>query len=106
MPRKDAVLWAKKLKIDTVVNLSNTDFVFDKDPKKFKSAKSLKCLSWKEYRKLISDKWSAGLSTPFDPVASKEAQKSKIRVFIINGKRLGEVAKALSGKSFVGTVIQ
>ena len=101
----DAVLWAKKLGAKYVVNLTNTDYVYTKDPKKFKDAVPLKKLSWSEYKKLISAKWSAGLSTPFDPVASRAAEKSRLKVLLINGKRLNELNKALNGKSFVGTVI-
>jgi uridylate kinase len=101
----DAVLWAKKLGAEYVVNLTNTDYVYTKDPKKFKDAKPLKKLSWSEYKKLISAKWSAGLSTPFDPVASRAAEKFHLKVLLINGKRLNELNKAIAGKSFVGTVI-
>ncbi len=101
----DAVLWAKKLGSKHVINLSNTDYVYNKDPRKFKDAKPIRKISWKDYKKLISSKWSAGLSSPFDPVASRAAEKWGIKVFFINGKKLAELDKALKGKQFVGTVI-
>lgn len=101
----DAVLWAKKCGAVEIVNLSNTDYVYTKDPKKFSDAEPLKSISWKDYRKSISSEWSAGLSTPFDPVASKAADKLKLKVFAINGQKLEEVNKALSGQSFIGSVI-
>lgn len=102
----DAVLWAKKMRAKYVVNLSNTDYVYTKDPRKFKSAKPIKHLTWMEYKSLIADKWSSGLSTPFDPIASRAAEKWKLRVGIINGKRFTELSKFLQGKPFVGTVIE
>jgi uridylate kinase len=102
----DAVLWAKKCGARDIINLSNTDYVYTKDPKKFSDARPLKSVSWKEYRKMIASEWSAGLSTPFDPVASRAAEKFKMRVFCINGQKLEQLGKALSGKSFVGTVIK
>ena len=101
----DAVLWAKKFGARDVFNLSNTDYVYTKDPKKFKDAKPLKHISWKEYKKLISAKWSAGLSTPFDPVASRAAEKWKMRTICINGKKLNQLDKAMKHKPFIGTVI-
>ncbi len=101
----DAVLWAGKCNAKEVINLSNTDYVYTKDPKKFYDAKPLKKVSWKDYRKMIAGEWSAGLSTPFDPVASKAAERLKLRVFAINGQKLEELSKALNGRSFVGTVI-
>ncbi len=101
----DAVLWAKKFGVKEVFNLSNTDYVYTKDPKKFSDAKPLKRLSWKDYRRMISSKWSAGLSTPFDPVASRASEKWKMRAIAINGQKLGELEKAISNKPFVGTII-
>jgi uridylate kinase len=102
----DAVLWAKKFGVKEIFNLSNTDYVYTKDPRKFSDAKPIKQISWKNYKKMISSKWTAGLSTPFDPVASRAAEKWKLRVFVINGKRLNELHNALENKSFVGTVIR
>jgi len=101
----DAVLWAKKLGAKYIFNLSNTNYVYTKDPRKFKDAKPIKKISWKEYKKMISSKWSAGLSTPFDPVASRAAEKWKMRVAVINGKKLPELNKAMKKRPFVGTVI-
>jgi uridylate kinase len=100
----DAVLWAKKFGAKEVFNLSNTDYVYTKDPK-FSDAKPLKKISWKDYKKMISSKWSAGLSTPFDPVASRAAEKWKMRAISINGQKLDELHKAINGKPFVGTII-
>lgn len=101
----DAVLLAKNLKVKEVVNMSNVDYVYDKDPKKHNDAKKLEKLSWNSYRKLVSQKWTAGMNAPFDPIASKEAQKSRIRVSII-GRDLKNLEALLEGKKFRGTIIQ
>lgn len=101
----DAVLLAKNLGINEVVNMSNVDYVYDKDPKKYKNAKKIERIKWDKFRKLISSKWKAGMNVPFDPVAAKEAQKSKIKVKII-GSGLKNLENLLSGKKFKGTVIE
>jgi len=101
----DAVLWAKKFGVKEVFNLSNTDYVYTKDPKKFADAKPLKRILWKDYKRMFCAKWSAGLSTPFDPVASRLADKSKLTVVCINGQKLGELHKYLKGGEFIGTVL-
>lgn len=100
----DAVLLAKNLKADLVINMTNVDYVYDKDPKKSKNAKPIKETTWKELRKLVGNKWSAGLNMPFDPIASKEAEKSKLSVAII-GKNLSNLEKLIKGKKFKGTKI-
>ncbi len=102
----NAVVWAKKFGVKEVFNLSNTNYVYDRDPKLFSDARPIKSISWKDYRKMITSKWSPGLNTPFDPVASKAADKWKMRVFCINGQRLDELDKAINNKSFIGTVIK
>jgi uridylate kinase len=40
----DAVLFAKNVKADTLVNLSNIEYVYDKDPNKFKDARKLEII--------------------------------------------------------------
>ena len=85
--------------------MSNVDYVFDKDPRKHSDAKKIEKISWQDYRKLISQKWKAGMNIPFDPIAAKEAQISKIKVNII-GKDLNNLEKLLESKKFRGTVIE
>ena len=101
----DAVLLAKNLKAKTVINMSNVDYVYDKDPKKHKDAKKIGNICWKHYRQMVGDKWTAGLNAPFDPIAAKEAEKSGIKVIVI-GKNLGNLEKLLNRKKFNGTVIE
>jgi len=101
----DAVILAKNLKAKTVINITNTDYVYDKDPSKFATARPVKYVCWKHFRKLIRvTKWSPGLNTPFDPVAAAEAEKSNLTVAIM-GKNLGNLASFLSGRHFKGTLI-
>ncbi len=101
----DAVLLAKNLGVKTLINLTNIDYVYDKDPKKYPDAKIIKNISWQDFRKIVGNKWDPGLNMPFDPVASKAAQKQKMKVIIANGKNLKNLEKILSNKGFVGTVI-
>jgi len=100
----DAVVLAKNLKINTVINMSNIDYVYDCDPKKNKNAKKIKDICWKHYRKISGNKWKAGLNKPFDPVAAKEAEKLGLKVIII-GKNLGNFENLLNDGKFEGTII-
>ena len=100
----DAVLLAKNIGVKTIINMSNIDYLYNKDPKKYPDAKKIKNISWKQYRKISGSKWKAGLNAPFDPVAAKEAVKSGFRAFII-GNDLKNFEKLLDGKSFKGTII-
>ncbi|MBI2133741.1 UMP kinase [Candidatus Woesearchaeota archaeon] len=99
-----AVLMAKKNRSKTIINLTNKDFVYDKNPDQYADARPLEKVSWKDFREMVGDKWSPGLNVPFDPVASKEAQRSGIRV-VAMGKYLKNLENFLKGNPFKGTVI-
>jgi len=100
-----AVLVAKKLRAKKLINLSNVDYVYDKDPRTHKDAEKIKKITWTSFRTLIPETWDPGLSSPFDPIAAKEAEKLGMEVAIIHGKKLTQVEKYLKGEKFVGTLI-
>ncbi|EKD43685.1 MAG: hypothetical protein ACD_72C00171G0002 [uncultured bacterium] len=102
----DAVKLAKKYGAKTVVNLSNIEYVFNKDPNMFVDAKKIEKISWKEFRKIVGNKWSPGANAPFDPIASREAEKMKLKVVVMNGQNLEELGKVLQGEEkIIGTII-
>jgi len=102
----DSAVIAKFFKNSEVINLTNVDYVYDKNPHKYKNAKPFEKLTWKEFRKLSGDKWVPGMNLPFDPVGAKFAEKNNIRVVILNGKDLNNFKKYLSCKKFKGTIIE
>ncbi|MEK7083682.1 MAG: UMP kinase [Patescibacteria group bacterium] len=102
----DAVLIAKTYGAKQLLNLSNIEYVYDKDPNKFSDAQKIESIDWKTFRKeIVGNVWTAGKNVPFDPVASREAERLGLTVSILNGTNLPEVQKALAGKKFKGTVI-
>lgn len=90
----------------TIINLSNVDYVYDKDPRKYKTARKIEAISWTEYLRTFGGAWNPGAHVPFDPVASRSAKKYKQKVIIANGADLGNLGKILDGKKFKGTVIE
>ncbi len=100
-----AVLGAKSLGAKKIINLSNTDYVYDSDPKINPDAKKFEQISWDDYMSLIPKEWNPGLSSPFDPIASKLAKEEGMTVFIVNGKPIDNLVKCLNGEKFLGTII-
>jgi uridylate kinase len=101
-----AVMAAKSLGAHKLVNLSNIDYVYTADPRKDPTATKSEEIGWPAFRKLIPDKWDPGLSSPFDPVAAKEAEALKLEVAIMNGAKLEEFERYLEGEAFAGTIIK
>lgn len=100
-----AAVIAEEYGIKKIINLSNIDYACDKDPKKFSDAKIIEQIDWKNFRKIVGNKWQPGLNAPFDPIASRKADKLGLEVAIMNGKNLNNLKKYLDGKKFKGTVI-
>ncbi len=101
-----AVLTAKALGAKRLVNLSNIDYVYESDPKKNPEAKKIEKITWPDFRQLIPAEWDPGLSSPFDPVAAREAEALGLEVAIINGHHLDQFANYLASEPFTGTIIQ
>jgi len=101
----DAIEAAKTVGAKKIINLSNIDYVYDSDPRVNPDAKKIEKISWEDYRKIIPEKWTSRLSSPFDPVASELAEREGIEVNIMNGKPIDNLARCLNGESFRGTII-
>lgn len=102
----DAILLCEDYNVREVINLSNIDKVFDKDPKKFNDAKPIDKISWKNFRKIVGDEWIPGINAPFDPVAAKKAEELKIKVAVLNGNNFENLENYMNKKKFTGTVIE
>jgi uridylate kinase len=102
----DAVLLGKYLEAKRIINLSNIERVYDKDPHVHADAKSFDRMTWKAFRKIVGNKWNPGMNTPFDPIASKMAEEEGMEVAIMNGGDLKNVENYIAGKKFIGTVIK
>jgi uridylate kinase len=102
----NAVLAAYTIGASKVINLSNTDYVYDADPRSNPEAKKIENISWAEYRKLIPTEWNPGLNSPFDPIASAFAERENITVYTMNGKNIDNLSNVLNGQPFLGTTIQ
>ncbi len=101
-----SALAAKTYGVKTIINLTNVDYVYDKNPNQFPDAKPFKEVDWKSFERIVGSKWTPGLSMPFDPRASKLASRLKLKVAILNGKNLERLEDFLNNKPFIGTTIQ
>jgi uridylate kinase len=97
---------AEKTHAVRFVNATNVDGIYDKDPNKHKDAKQLKEVSISQLIAKYGTKWgSAGKNIFMDEPALEIIQRAKIPTFIVNGKRLDQLERALTGQPFDGTTI-
>ena len=91
---------------DSVLNLSNVDRYYDKDPRTHMDAKPFLKISWPQFRLLSgSPEWTPGMNTPFDSVASREAELHGLKVVIMKGDDLHNLEAYLAGQLFICTTI-
>jgi uridylate kinase len=102
----DSVVLGKYLDVHRILNLSNIERVYDKDPKTHSDAQSYDHITWKDFRKIVGNTWNPGMNVPFDPIASQMAEHEGMEVAILHGGDLDNVTNYIAGKKFVGTVIK
>ncbi len=87
------------------INLTNVSGLYTKNPKKFKDAKFISKISWKDFDKMANkSKFKPGQHFVLDQTASKIILKNKIPTYII-GKDLKQLDNLLKNKNFKGTII-
>ncbi len=100
-----ATILAERLGAKTVINLSNIDYAYTKDPKKFPDAEKLITCDWPRFRKIVGNRWDPGMNAPFDPIASKHAETLGLKVIICKGSDIANLKKIFAGKKHRGTII-
>ncbi|MFH1801776.1 MAG: UMP kinase [archaeon] len=89
-----------------IINLTNVDGLYNKNPKKFKDAKFIPSISWKEFNKIAGKiKFKPGQHFVLDQSASEMILKNKITTYIL-GKNMNNLNNLLKNKKFKGTIIK
>jgi uridylate kinase len=105
----DAVsaLLAEYINADLLINATDVDGIYDRDPQKYKEAKRYERLSVEELVDMVkSHSLGAGKYELVDILAAKIVQRSKIKTIFLNGRNLENLVRVIEGKSFIGTVIE
>ena len=100
----DAVVLARDYGANLVMNLSNIEYVYDKDPRAYPDARPIEKMTWEEMENLLPTEWAPGINAPFDPVAAQLAKSLKLTVIVTNDN-FDNLNKILEGEHFKGTVI-
>ncbi|MBD3230592.1 MAG: UMP kinase [Candidatus Lokiarchaeota archaeon] len=104
---KVAALIAEELNIKTLINLTNVDGVFDKDPNDFKDVKLLPRLDYDDFCRLSGLRdHKPSYHFVFDFDAAEVCHQNNIKVIIINGKKVNQFDKYLAKKNFLGSIIE
>ncbi|MEM0449402.1 MAG: UMP kinase [Methanomassiliicoccales archaeon] len=104
----DAVsaLVAEGLKAKRIVNATSVDAAYSSDPKSNKEAVRFERLTHQQLYELVDKgSHSAGPSDIFDRKGAESALRSRIPIYIVNGRDLEELKAAIRGEKIKGTVV-
>jgi len=100
----DAADIARYMKAKMFINLTDVSGLYDKNPKKYKSAKFIPKISFNEFSKITSKiKYKPGQHFVLDQAGSKIIKKHRIKTVILKG--LDNLERVILGKKFKGTTI-
>ncbi len=100
----NAVVMAMNFNSKNIIRITNIDYVYDQDPKKFPNAQKIEKLDWEMYLSLIGKEFIPGGNYPFDPIASNLAMQNGVKVYLCNLENF-LTRSTLGLEDFVGTVI-
>ncbi|MHA1330422.1 MAG: UMP kinase [Candidatus Hodarchaeales archaeon] len=102
---EDSAILADLYGSPILINVTNVDGIYDKDPRKAKDAKKFDNLSYNEFYEVVSPlSLDAGSNAPFTLIAAKICERTNIRI-IICPKDVEKIQSAIRGEN-VGTIIQ
>ena len=88
------------------INATTVDGIYDKDPMKFPDANRFDEINTTDLLNMIvTTSAKAGPNVVIDPIAVRVLARSKIEGYVVDGKVVGDLEKAILDKDFSGTRI-
>jgi uridylate kinase len=97
---------AEKVRAKRLVNASNVDGVYTKDPKRHRDARRMTSMTYDELVELSSiTKGLAGPTAIFDIVGARIIKRARIPLLVLDGRDLVTLRDAILGRRFKGTTV-
>ena len=103
-----AAMLAERVGADTLIDATSVNGVYTADPKKVQDARKIESMSHRELLELVMEGSTsgAGSNIVIDPMAAKIAERSSITLYVLNGRDLDALERAMKGRRFDGTVVE
>lgn len=102
-----AALLAVRLRATRVVNATNVDALYDRDPRTHPRARRLPTVTWERFRAMVDAGTSdrAGQEFVFDRLGATTLARARIPLRIVQGRDIDNLEAALRGRVFRGTSV-
>jgi len=98
-------LLCEKLGERVMINITDVDGIYDRDPRKYSDAELIPRMTYAELESVIRDSREPRSHAVIDAVAVKILRRSGIELRVVGGTNIQELKKALTGKRFRDTVV-
>jgi len=100
-----AALVAVRIRAERVVNATDVDGVYDRDPRTDPKAHRIERLSWPEFRAMVhaSTSGEAGQNFLFDRLGADALARARIPLLIVPGRDLANLEAAIAGRPCRGS---
>jgi uridylate kinase len=102
-----ASLLAVRLRAARVVNATDVDGVYDRDPRTAPDARRREQIRWPEFRSMVERgaTGEAGQNFLFDRLGADLLSRAAIPLAVVAGRDLANLEKAVLGRPFAGTMV-
>ena len=100
-----AMMVAREMGADRVVNATAVDAVYTADPRKDPNAEKIPRMTIERLGELVYKEHDASASSVFDPLGVQIARGSCIDISMVDGRNVEELRKAILGQPFDGTFV-
>jgi uridylate kinase len=102
-----AALVAVRIRAERVVNATDVDGVYDRDPRTSPGARRIEQMNWSEFRAMVhaGSSGEAGQNFLFDRLGADVLARARIPLLIVPGRDLANLEKALLGRPCRGSRI-
>jgi uridylate kinase len=103
-----AALLAVRVRASRLVNATNVDGVYERDPRQDPSARRVERMRWSEFRTMVHAGTSteAGQNFLFDRLGADLLARAGIPLFVLDGRDLANLEIALRGGRFRGSRVE
>ncbi|MGI0140941.1 MAG: UMP kinase [Thermoplasmata archaeon] len=103
-----AALLAVRLRAVRLVNATNVDAVYERDPRTHPRAHPIREIAWPEFQKMVEAHVTAhaGQQFVFDRLGAEQLARVRIPTAIVFGRDLPNLERALTGRGFLGTLVR
>jgi len=103
-----AALVAARVRAARLVNATDVDGIYERDPRKYPDARRIARLSWDRFHAMVlaGTTTDAGQNFLFDRLGAATLSRAKVPLWVVNGRDLSNLEDALRGRAFQGSRVE